>query len=153
MRHAVLAGLLASIVSACGSTGTLAPGRTPVPRCDDGRPQSEMDAAGRLLIEPHSAELVCVLIASGQDRVYRLRDGRTLHIYEHDGALPAKPTATPLAAGSRTVRGATWSWMRVNGLTLLMTMSGGTYVELAVAETVPDQDVAYLAAIAATMRR
>jgi hypothetical protein len=113
------------------STG-LTPSNTPG-RCADGRPQSEITAAARLPYEPRSPLLQCVLIAEGTSRVYRLNDGRNLQVFEHVGALPAKPTASPVMTGTRTIGSQSWSWMSVNGQTILSTtLPDRVYVELSI---------------------
>lgn len=63
--------------------------------------------------------------------MYRLGDGRLLQVYEYPGPLPAKPSATPLQTGTRTSGSQSWSWMTVNGQTVLFTnLPDGWYVEL-----------------------
>lgn len=111
-----------------------APTPSSTPRaCADGRPQSEIAAAPLLPYEPRSPLLQCVLIAQGTSRVYRLSDGRNLQLFEHVGALPAKPTAPPVLTGTRTVGSQSWSWISVNGQTVLSTtLPDGVYVELSV---------------------
>jgi hypothetical protein len=100
-------------------------------RCPEGRPQSEITAAGLLPHEPRSPLLACVLIAEGTGRVYRLGDGRNLQLFEYVGGLPAKPTTAPLQTGTRVIRSQPWSWMTVNGQTVLSTtLPDRVYVEL-----------------------
>ncbi len=74
----------------------------PIARCSDGRPQSEIDFAGRMLWEPTANEISCVLNATvsgpGASRVYRLTDGRVLNMYERVEAVPVKPTVAPRLA-------------------------------------------------------
>jgi hypothetical protein len=110
----------------------LTPSNTPG-RCADGRPQSEITAAARLPYEPRSPLMQCVLIAEGTSRVYRLNDGRSLQVFEHVGALPAKPTASPVMTGTRTIGSQSWSWISVNGQTILSTtLPDRVYIELSV---------------------
>lgn len=126
---------LAALTSAaCVPAATASP--TEVPRCADGRPQSEIDFAGAMPIELRSSEIACIRIATGNsDRLYKLKDGRSLHLYEYVGVLPAKPTASPLAQGSRNLNGQSWSWTRVNGSVALSATLNGTYVELGLPES------------------
>jgi len=110
--------------------GSTAPQSTP-PRCADGRPQSEITAAGALPHEPRSPLLACVLIAEGTSRVYHLGDGRRLQVFEYVGGLPIKPGATPSQTGALMIGSQSWSWMTVNGQTVLSaTLPDRVYVEL-----------------------
>jgi hypothetical protein len=129
------------------------PGSTPG-RCAEGRPQSEISFAGILPHEPRSSLLACVLIAENTSRVYRLTDGRQLQIYQRAGGLPAKPgAATPLQTGTRMIGSQSWSWMTVNGQTVLSTtLPDQVYVELDVATgSNVNTDLDMLQAIAATL--
>ena len=136
----------------CIMPSAVSPSGTPN-RCAEGRPQSEITAAGALPHEPRSSLLTCVLIAEGTSRVYRLTDGRTLQIYERVGGLPAKPTATPLQTGTRLISSQSWSWMTVNGQTVLSTtLPDQVYVELHVATgSNVSTDLDMLQAIATTL--
>jgi hypothetical protein len=101
--------------------------------CANSRPQSEITAAGLLPYEPRSPLLQCVLIAESTSRVYRLTDGRNLQVFEHVGALPPKPTASPVLTGTRTIGSQAWSWISVHGQTVLSTtLPDRVYIELAV---------------------
>lgn len=128
--------------------------RTP-PRCADSvRPQSEITAAGLLPHEPRSPLLECVLFAERNSRVYRLTDGRSLKLFEYAGGLPVKPSATPDQTGTRVIGGQSWSWLTINGQTVLSTtLSDRVYVDLSV-PTGSDlnADLAILQSIASTLR-
>ena len=119
----------------CGGTSTptasALASSTPV-RCAEGRPQSEITAAGLLPHEPRSSLLKCVLIAEGTSRLYRLGDGRNLQLFEYVGGLPTKPQlATPLQTGTRIIGSQSWSWIIINGQTVLSTtLPDLVYVEL-----------------------
>lgn len=112
-----------------------APTPSSTPRaCSDGRPQSEIAAAGLLPYEPFSPLLECVLNAQGTSRVYRLTDGRHLQLFEFVGVLPTKPTAPPVLTGTRAIGTQAWSWTLVNGqIVLSTTLPDRVYVELSVA--------------------
>jgi len=129
------------------------PGGTPS-RCADGRPQSEINAAGLLPHEPRSPLLECVLIAEGTSRVYRLSDGRRLQVFEYVGGLPVKPTAAPLQTGTRMIGSQSWSWMTVNGQTVLSTtLPDRVYVELDLpTSSNVSADLDTLQSIASTLR-
>jgi hypothetical protein len=128
------AALAAKATAPIKGPSPAAPTPSSTPRaCADGRPQSEIAAAGLLPYEPRSPLLECVLIAESTSRVYRLTDGRHLQVFEHVGALPAKPTAPPMLTGTRTIGSQSWSWTSVNGQTVLSTtLPDGVYVELSV---------------------
>lgn len=128
LASVVLDPAFARAMASTGPTPSNTPGR-----CADGRPQSEITAAARLPYEPRSPLLQCVLIAEGTSRVYRLNDGRNLQLFEHVGALPAKPTASPVMTGTRTIGSQSWSWVSVNGQTVLSTtLPDRVYMELSV---------------------
>jgi hypothetical protein len=147
-----------------------APTPSSTPRaCSDGRPQSEIAAAGLLPYEPRSPLLECVLIAQGTSRVYRLSDGRQLQLFEFAGVLPTKPTAPPLLTGTRAIGSQAWSWILVNGqIVLSTTLPDRVYVELSLAMgsrttisievsspgglALVDADVDVLQSIASTLR-
>ena len=124
----------------------------PLVRCATARPQVEIDAA-KLPLRPHSSSIRCVLRLTDSDGFYELADGRGLHVYERAGGLPAKPSASPGASGTRDVGGFPWSWITVNGQTVLYTtLQGNTYVELDVtSSTDVGADVALLANIAESL--
>jgi hypothetical protein len=128
LASVVLDPAFAQALVSAGLSPSNAPGR-----CADGRPQSEIAAAARLPYEPRSPLLQCVLIAEGTSRVYRLTDGRNLQVFEHVGALPAKPTDPPMLTGTRTIGSQSWSWIYVNAQTVLSTtLPDRVYVELSV---------------------
>jgi len=138
-----------------GAPAATPEGSTP-PRCADSvRPQSEITAAGLLPHEPRSPLLECVLIAEGSSRLYRLTDGRSLKLFEYAGGLPVKPSInTPDQTGTRVIGAQSWSWLTVNGQTVLSTtLSDRTYVDLSV-PTGSDlnADLAILQSIASTLR-
>jgi hypothetical protein len=151
------------------SSPTASPTVGGTPRaCADGRPQSEIAAAGLLPYEPHTPLLQCVLIAEGTSRVYRLTDGRSLQVFQYVGVLPAKPAASPGVTGTRTIGSQSWSWSVVTGQTVLSTTFPGVYVELSVptakttlrlepgspsALALMTRDVDLLESIASTLRR
>jgi hypothetical protein len=117
--------------AACGSSGAALNGQTAPARCADGRPQSEIDAAGLLPLEPHSQRITCIQIAEGTDRSYRLADGRPLHLYEHIGALPAKPSRSPTDSGTIDIGTESWSWTTLDAYLVVSTQTpNGIYVEL-----------------------
>ena len=138
------------------------PQRTePIARCSDGRPQSEIDFAGRMLWEPTANEISCVLNATvsgpGANRAYRLTDGRVLNMYERVEAVPVKPTVAPVATGSADVNGATWSWSTLPagvGQTLLLqgSLAGAPDIELYMALSDQAADLRLLRSIAASLR-
>jgi hypothetical protein len=138
------------------------PQRTePIARCSDGRPQSEIDFAGRMLWEPTATEISCVLNATvsgpGANRAYRLTDGRVLNMYERVEAVPVKPTVAPVATGSADVNGATWSWSTLPagvGQTLLLqgSLAGAPDIELSMALSDQAADLRLLQSIAASLR-
>jgi hypothetical protein len=138
------------------------PQRTePIARCSDGRPQSEIDFAGRMLWEPTATEISCVLNATvsgpGANRAYRLTDGRVLNLYERVETVPVKPTVAPVATGSVDVNGATWSWSTLPagvGQTLLLqgSLAGAPYIELSMALSDQAADLRLLRSIAASLR-
>jgi hypothetical protein len=137
--------------------------------CPDGRPQPEITAAGLLPYEPDSPLLLCVLIAESTSRVFRLTDGRNLQVFEYVGVLPAKPAASPVVTGTRTIGSQSWSWSVVNAQTVLSTTFPGVYVELSVpmgsnttvstelespaGRALVDAEVDLLQSIASTLRR
>ena len=136
------------------------PQRTgPIARCSDGRPQAEIDFAGRMLWEPTASEISCVFNATvsgpGASRVYRLADGRFLGMYERVESLPAKPTVAPNATGRADVNGATWSWSILpgRGQTLLLqgSLRGAPYIELSFALSDQAADLQLLRTIAASL--
>jgi hypothetical protein len=130
------ASALAAKVTAPNTTARPPAMPTPssTPRaCADGRPRSEIAAAGLLPYEPRSQLLECVLIAQGTSRVYRLTDGRQLQLFEFVGVLPTKPTAPPVLTGTRALGTQAWSWTLVNGqIVLSTTLPDRVYVELSV---------------------
>lgn len=143
----VMAALASESSGAANTDQATTPGR-----CPDGRPQSELDAAGRLPLEPHSQRIVCIQVAEGTDRSYRLTDGRSLHVYEHIGALPAKPTRAPTESGTITIGARQWSWITLNAsLILSTTTADGIYVELGLPSGVTrSADIDLLKEVAAT---
>jgi hypothetical protein len=131
-------------------------------RCPEGRPQSEIDFAGRMLWEPTAAAIVCVLNATvsgpGANREYRLADSRVLSLYESVEALPVKPSVAPVATGTVEVRGATWIWSRLpagprHTLLLRGSLPGAPELELSVelADQVADLDL--LRTVAVSLQR
>jgi len=132
-----------------------------IARCSDGRPQSEIDFAGRMLWEPTANEISCVLNATvsgpGANRAYRLTDGRVLNLYERVETVPVKPTVAPVATGSADVNGATWSWSTLPagvGQTLLLqgSLAGAPDIELYMALSDQAADLRLLRSIAASLR-
>lgn len=148
-----LSGKVAAPNTKGPAAATPTSGGTPS-RCADGRPQSEINAAGLLPHEPRSPLVECVLIAEGTSRVYRLRDGRRLQVFEYPGGLPVKPTAAPLQTGTRMVGSQSWSWMTVNGQTVLSTtLPDRVYVELDLpTSSNVNADLDTLQSIASTLR-
>ena len=133
----------------------------PIARCADGRPQSEIDFAGRMLWEPTATEISCVLNATvsgpGANRAYRLTDGRVLNLYERVETVPVKPTLAPVATGSAEVNGATWSWSTHSagaGQTLLLqgSLAGAPDIELYMALSDQATDLRLLKSVAASLR-
>lgn len=133
-----------------------------IARCSDGRPQSEIDFAGRMLWEPAATEITCVLNATvsgpGANRTYRLTDGRVLNMYERVETLPVKPSVAPIAAGTAEVNGATWSWSTLTAgprQTLLLqgSLAGAPYIELSMDLSDQVADMRLLRSIAASLRR
>lgn len=123
--------LVLTTALACGSSGAALSAQATPARCAEGRPQSELDAVGRLPLEPHSQRIACIQVAEGTDRSYRLTDGRSLHVYEHIDALPAKPTRSPTQSGAITIGARPWSWITLDAyLVLSTTTADGIYVEL-----------------------
>lgn len=147
--------VLAFVVTAiaCGSTGAALSGQVTPMRCADGRPQSELDAAGALPLEPHSQRIACIQVAEGTDRSYRLTDGPSLHLYEHVGLLPAKPTQSPTDSGAMTIGTRPWTWITQNAyLVLSTTTADGIYVELGLPSgATRSADLDLLREIAATL--
>lgn len=151
--HGLGALLLCVLVSsACAAAPVTAPQGTP-PRCSDGRPQSEIDAHKRLPLEPRDPAISCVRIAESGSRIYQLRDGRGLTLYEREGGLPVKPSATPGERGTRVIAGHSWEWARLSVSTILFTtMPNSLYVELAMNSTGnTSSDVDEMARIAGTL--
>ena len=139
--------------TACGSsTGALSGQVTPA-RCADGRPQREIDAAGLLPLEPRSQRIACVQVAEGTDRSYRLTDGRSLHVYEHVGPLPAKPSRSPTESGAIAVGARSWSWRTLDTYLVLSTDTPeDIYVELGLPSAASrSADIDLLKEIAATL--
>lgn len=134
--HGLGALLLCVLVSsACAAAPVNAPQGTP-PRCSDGRPQSEIDAHKRLPLEPRDPAISCVRIAESGSRVYQLRDGRGISLYEREGGLPVKPSASPEERGTRVIASHSWDWARFRQSTVLFTtMPDSLYVELAMNST------------------
>lgn len=135
---------------------------TPIARCADGRPQSEIDFAGRMLWEPTASEISCVLNATvsgpGANRAYRLTDGRVLNMYERVETLPVKPSVAPVATGSADVNGATWSWSTLPAgprQTLLLqgSLAGAPHIELYMELSDQTADLRLLRSIAASLRQ
>jgi len=155
-RASLYASLAFMAIVSCSAPLTgpaTTPSSTPG-RCAEGRPQSEVSFAGLLPHEPRSSLLACVVIAENTSRVYRLTDGRQLDVFERAGGLPVKPGAsTPLQTGTRVIGSQTWSWMTVNGKTVLSTtLLDQVYVELDVATSSSvNADLDMLVAIAATL--
>jgi len=168
---ALLTATLAVLILAIGGFRTLRatpngasttePQRTaPIARCSEGRPQAEIDFAGRMLWEPTANEISCVLNATvsgpGASRVYQLADGRALFLYERVEAVPAKPTVAPVATGSADVNGTTWSWSILPGAgqTLLLqgSLAGAPEIELYMALSDQAADLRLLRSIAASLR-
>ncbi len=138
------------------------PAVTPIARCSDGRPQSEIDFAGRMLWEPTTTEIICVLNATvsgpGASRAYRLTDGRVLNMYERVETLPVKPTVAPVATGSAEVNGAAWSWSTLPAgprqrLLLQGSLAGAPYIELSMELSDQAADLRLLRSIAASLRQ
>lgn len=146
--------LIVLTATGCGSSSAVLSGGTMPPRCADGRPQSEIEAAGLLPLEPHSQRIACVQVAEGTDRSYRLTDGRSLHLYEHVGPLPAKPTRSPSESGAVAIGAGSWSWTNLNGsLVLSADTPEGIYVELGLPTSASrSADIDLLKEIAATLR-
>ena len=134
----------------------------PIARCSDGRPQSEIDFAGRMLWEPTANEIRCVLNATvsgpGANRAYRLTDGRVIGIYERVETLPVKPTVAPVATGTAEVNGVTWSWSTLPAgprQTLLLqgSLAGAPDIELSMELSDQAADLRLLRSIAASLRQ
>jgi len=133
----------------------------PIARCSDGRPQAEIDFAGRMLWEPTANEISCVFNATvsgpGASRVYRLADGRFLGMYERVESLPVKPTVAPNATGSADVNGATWSWSILpgRGQTLLLqgSLAGAPVIDLSIELTDQAADLRLLRTIATSLHQ
>lgn len=155
-RAFLLSGVFIVVVAAtaCGSSSAALNGHFPPARCADGRPQSEIDAAGLLPLEPQSQRIACVQVAEATDRSYRLTDGRSLHVYEHIGALPAKPTRSPTESGTMDIGARSWSWRTLDAYLVLFTDTPeGIYVELGVPTSGNrSADIDLLKEIAATLR-
>ena len=172
---AILTAVVAVFLLAIGGFWTLreVPGRSgapsteamrtaPIARCSDGRPQTEIDFAGRMLWEPTAAGISCVLNAGasgpGANRAYRLTDGRVLNLYERVAAVPVKPTVAPVATGSADVNGAVWSWSilpEFRGQTLLLqgSLAGAPEISLSIALSDQSADLRLLRTIAASLQR
>lgn len=159
-RRLAVGLLCALVMSGCAAPSPLsAPQGTP-PRCSNGRPQSEIDAQRRLPLEPRDPAIACVLIAESGSRVYQLRDGRGLSLYEREGGLPSKPSASPdesgrRESGRRVIASHSWEWHRGNRSTVLATtMPDDLYVELALNSTGNTAaEIDELARIAGTLAR
>jgi hypothetical protein len=156
----VVALALALIATSYGGSAASAarPTTTPVPRCADGRPQSEIDHAGALPFPVSSAEIVCVAVAesmaTSHDRTYRLRDTRMLHVFESTVALQPKPTAPPLATGRVNAGKAPWSWTLLDALhpfLVLQVDRSDVYVELGLPVSDRDADLRLLQSLASTV--
>ena len=145
--------LVVMSAAACGSSAATLNGQTAPARCGDGRPQSEIDAAGLLPLEPHSQRIACIQIAEGTDRAYRLADGRSLQLYEHIGALPAKPSRSPTDSGVIDIGTQSWSWTALDAYLVLSTETpNGIYVELGLSGSGGrSADIDLLKEIAATL--
>jgi hypothetical protein len=140
--------------TACGPSTAASSGQVTPPRCADGRPQSEIDAAGLLPLEPQSRRISCVQVAEGTDRSYRLADGRSLHVYEHIGPLPAKPSRSPTDSGAIAIGAQSWSWRTLDAYLVLSTDTPeGIYVDLGLPTGASrSADIDLLKEIAATLR-
>jgi hypothetical protein len=137
---------------ACESSAAALNGPASLARCANGRPQSELDAAGVLPLEPHSQRIACVQTAEGTDRSYRLTDGRPLHLYEHIGVLPAKPSRSPTDSGAITIGAQSWSWTTLDAYLVLSAQTAdGIYVELGLPGGSRSADIDLLKEIAATL--
>lgn len=149
-------GVLLVCVLLCSACA--APVNTPqstLPRCSDGRPQSEIAAQKRLPLEPRDPAILCVRIAESGSRVYGLRDGRAVSLYEREGGLPSKPGAKVAdESGMRTIASQTWDWARYDGTVVLRTtMPDSLYVEFAMNSTGDTRLVVdELARLASTLR-
>ena len=145
--------LVVMATTACGSSSAALSGQVTPPRCADGRPQSEIDAAGSLPLEPQSRRIACVQVAEGTDRSYRLTDGRSLHLYEYVGPLPAKPSRSPTESGAIGIGARSWSWRTLDAYLVLSTDTPeGIYVELGVPTAANrSADIDLLKEIAATL--
>lgn len=123
----------------CSPAPLSVPSATPSP-CSNGRPPAEIAYAGNLPFEIRSPEIECVLNAvsngPGHDRVYRLKDGRQLHVYEYAGQLPQKPTGAQIReSGESNVAGRCWVWSVLDHPRPLIVMSvqvPAAYIELGV---------------------
>lgn len=152
LRQLVLA---AALTAACsGQVARSTPEPTP-PGCPVARPQSEIDAQGRLPLEPRDHALKCVYLAESGSRAYLLVDGRQMTVFQREGGLPSKAGAKAAdESGMRTIASQPWDWARYEGTVVLRTtMPNSLYVEFAMQNAGNTSSVVdELARIASTLR-
>lgn len=132
---------------------------TPV-RCTNARPASEFAHAGALPFELRSLELDCVLNATRMEpahsRVYQLRNGRQLNLYEYLGQLPQKPAGAQLReSGEADVAGRRWQWSVLDHPQPVIVMSvqlPSAYIELSMPMRDQDSDLMLLRGLAGGVR-
>lgn len=125
-------------------------------RCSDARPASEIAHAGALPFELRSSELECVLNAvrtePGHSRVYKLKDGRQLSLYEYLGQLPQKPAGAQIReSGESDVAARRWQWTVLDHpqpVIVISVQASSAYVELGVPLRERDSDLRLLRELA-----
>jgi hypothetical protein len=114
------------------------------------------DAAGRFVPAPHSSPIECLVSVhrpsdTTQTRVYRLKNGREITLYEYLGELPTKP-ASIREGGTSGVNGRVWTWGitdHADPVAYVETQMAGHYINLSLLLREQFEDMDLLRGLAA----